>query len=203
MKKILIAASKSISEETIRRHLTDIADLSTDVVSYVDGNSLLRKVVLEIWPAASAAQISATSLISPRKPISECSHLLLLWDGDEFSNLLFEAKLHQIKIKLIPIQVTKIVNKEVTDEYDLYIGRGTPWGNPFAIGHGEGPDRTEVIEKYKAYFTEKIKNDKAFRRGITEMKGLRLACFCKPARCHGDVIADYLNSAPNLLNETQ
>jgi hypothetical protein len=29
---------------------------------------------------------------------------------------------------------------------------------------------------------------------VHELAGKRLGCFCKPALCHGDVLADYLNS---------
>jgi len=40
---------------------------------------------------------------------------------------------------------TKVVNK-YKNRFDVYIGRGSSFGNPFEIGiHG---DRNEVIKKY-------------------------------------------------------
>ena len=44
--------------------------------------------------------------------------------------------------------MTTVVNK-YKDHYDIYIGRGSKWGNPFRIGdHG---DRGGVIEQYREW----------------------------------------------------
>lgn len=189
--KLLVGASASIAETAIRRYLPALPEGWDGSVSYVDGNASLRKVMQEYWPGATA--ISAKSPVAARKAVQVTTHLVLLWDGEELSDLLFEARLSRIKTKLIPVQVTRVVNKNKTNEFDFYIGRGSPWGNPFAIGHGEGPDRAEVIEKYREYFYEKIAKDEGFRKGVLAMRGFRLACFCKPEACHGDVIAEYLD----------
>lgn len=191
---LLIAASASINEPIVRHHISDLANIDAQTVAYVDNNQHLRGIVNKIWPNAKGVSCSSTSLLSPRRALDGISHVVLLWDGEDLTNLLFEARLQRKKTRLIPVPVTKVVNKQVTDKYDVYIGRGTPWGNPFAIGHGDGPDRSEVIEKYESFFFENIEKDESFKRGILGMKGLRLACFCKPAPCHGDVIANYLNS---------
>ena len=37
-------------------------------------------------------------------------------------------------------------------------------------------------------FPNKSKNE------VFKLAGKRLGCFCKPELCHGDVLADYLNS---------
>jgi hypothetical protein len=103
-----------------------------------------------------------------------------------------------VPTKVIPVEVTCVVNKTTTNDYDIYIGRGSLWGNPFAIGHGEGPDRDEVIKKYKDYFDQKLIDDSSFRRGVLGLRGLRLACYCKPQACHGDVIAAYLDKLPHV-----
>lgn len=200
---LLVGASASINEAIVQYHLTALSGINPDSVTYVEGNSAMRKIATNIWASAVGKPVSSASLVSPRKALEGITHVVLLWDGDDLSNLLFEARLQKKKTRLIPVQVTKVVNKQTTDKYDVYIGRGTPWGNPFAIGHGDGPDRKEVIEKYKEFFREKIESDEGFRRGILGMKGLRLACFCKPAPCHGDVIAEYLNSQPINENNQQ
>lgn len=41
--------------------------------------------------------------------------------------------------------ITKVVNL-YKEPYDVYIGRGSPWGNPFVIG--KDGDRKECIDKY-------------------------------------------------------
>jgi hypothetical protein len=48
------------------------------------------------------------------------------------------------------------------------------------------------------YFEQKVSSDPAYRKGLFAMKGMRLACFCKPDACHGDVIAEYLDAHENL-----
>ena len=197
--KLLIGASKSISEDVIRKRLLPLRDFSAESVSFVDNGSVIRRVVSNLWPAATSITISSSSsLLSSRRAVDGCSHLVLLWDGEDLTDLLFESRVKKKRTKLIPVQVTKVVNKRDTDRYDVYIGRGTPWGNPFAISHDDGPDRDEVIEKYREFFNKKIESDNSFRSGILAMKGLRLACFCKPAPCHGDVISGYLDSLPDM-----
>jgi hypothetical protein len=89
---------------------------------------------------------------------------------------------------------TRVVNLR-REAYDVYIGlagRGQDgtFGNPFWTGNDEVRD--EVIEKFKIHFLERVKSDPDFHRKVQELKGKRLGCFCKPKRCHGDVIVDYL-----------
>jgi hypothetical protein len=197
--KLLIAASASIPEVIVRYQLSNIPNIFTEHVTFLEGNQGLRNYVREQSPQAIG--ISAKNPASFKKIIATHDHLILLWDGEDLTRLLFEGRLAKKKIKLIDIPVTRVVNKKLTNDFDVYIGRGTPWGNPFAIGHGEGPDRDEVIRLYRDYFEEKIKNDQNFKAGILAMKGLRLACFCKPQACHGDVIAEYLNRLPESTPE--
>lgn len=81
---------------------------------------------------------------------------------------------------------TRVVNISV-DEYDIYIGRGSPYGNPFRIGI-DG-DRDTVIEMYRAHIEDLLRKGQI---DISKLKGKRLACYCKPQRCHGDVIVELL-----------
>lgn len=68
----------------------------------------------------------------------------------------------------------------------VYIGRGSPWGNPFVIGrHGT---RDEVIEMFEMHLNERDKEQ--IRNNL---KGKHLLCFCAPARCHGDVLLRIAN----------
>ncbi len=65
----------------------------------------------------------------------------------------------------------------------VYIGRGSKWGNPFKIGRDGS--REEVIKKYENY----IMNKPELLAGLHELRGKTLGCYCKPAACHGDVLA--------------
>lgn len=71
----------------------------------------------------------------------------------------------------------------------VYIGRPSPWGNPFAIG--KDGTRAEVIDKYRRWLKGQPKLIDAARR---ELAGKYLVCFCWPAPCHGDVLLGLANS---------
>jgi len=64
------------------------------------------------------------------------------------------------------------------EDYDVYIGRGSVWGNPFAIGeHGT---REEVIELYRAHLWKMLKKGSITKQDLLDLDGKRLGCFCKP-----------------------
>ena len=88
----------------------------------------------------------------------------------------------------------RVVNK-YKEEYDVYIGRGSLWGNPFKIG-ADGT-REEVIEKFRLYLWEQIKAGKISKEQLVELEGKRLGCFCAPQACHGDIIVKAIKWAKN------
>ena len=79
----------------------------------------------------------------------------------------------------------KVVNK-YQESFDVYIGRGSKWGNPFVIGRNGG--RAEVIAKYRRYLWARIEQGQVSLDDLLALDGKRLGCFCKPLPCHGDVI---------------
>lgn len=82
----------------------------------------------------------------------------------------------------------------------IYIGRGTPLGNPYHIG--KDGNRDEVIEKYRQYLNKKIYDkDPAILKSLQEIKQyerdfyvVTLLCHCKPLACHGDIIKEILDN---------
>lgn len=68
--------------------------------------------------------------------------------------------------------------------FDIYIGRPSKWGNPFAIG--KDGNREEVIEKYRAW----VITQQHLINALHELKRKTLGCYCKPAACHGDVLKE-------------
>mgnify|MGYP002019202291 CR=1 FL=1 len=65
------------------------------------------------------------------------------------------------------MSVIHIRNKRNTSD-EVYIGRGSKWGNPFVIG--ASGDRETVIRRYKEYI---LKNDKLLNC-LDELKGKTL-----------------------------
>lgn len=197
-KRILVAASIGIAaDDWLKRKLLEtIPDITNVAISELGRNKhlldVLRAIGMEPVTLSSTASNRRSEI---RKALDSTDYLLIFWDGRSLTNLLFEARLRNIPMKVYTIETTDIVNKERTDEYDAYIGRGTPWGNPYHVGSQVGQySRDEAIEKYEKHFKENILGDESKRRGLFGLRGMRLACHCKPLACHGDVIASYLNA---------
>ena len=74
------------------------------------------------------------------------------------------------------------------DEYDVYIGRPSKWGNPIPLRHES--ERMEVLRQYKEYLFSRPELIAAAKR---ELKGKVLGCWCWPKRCHGEVLAEVAN----------
>ena len=72
--------------------------------------------------------------------------------------------------------------------HDVYVGR--PPGNPFVVGR-DGT-RAQVIARYRAYLMTRTD----LLEKLPELRGRRLACWCAPLACHGDVLAELADAAP-------
>ncbi len=83
--------------------------------------------------------------------------------------------------------MTRVININSGEKYDICIMRPSKWGNPFRIGlHGT---REEVIEKHLDYILEFPE----LLFFLHELKGKVLACCCKPLPCHGDNLVNLIN----------
>lgn len=87
---------------------------------------------------------------------------------------------------------TRVVNVKV-EQHDVYIGRGTKWGNPFS--HKKGTRAKEVvgsveeaIRRYRAHIAKRPD----LLDALQELRGKRLGCSCKPGPCHGDVLLELM-----------
>jgi hypothetical protein len=86
------------------------------------------------------------------------------------------------------------------EEFDVYVGRGSKWGNPFS--HKEGTlakeivaNREEAIQKFEEY----LLSNQELMNSLDELKGKVLGCWCKPKSCHGDVLLKYANQKKGLF----
>lgn len=86
---------------------------------------------------------------------------------------------------------TSVVNIR-EERWDVYIGRPGVFGNPFVLT--KKTTRAEVIRKFGIWFTKKLAQDPDYKAQVHKLKGKVLGCFCAPLPCHGDVIAQYLET---------
>ena len=85
------------------------------------------------------------------------------------------------------------------DEYDVYIGRevpefnlvGSKWGNPFVLTDDSDAERHRSIASYREWIVTQAE----LMSSLEELRGKRLACWCAPLACHGDVLVELLDAA--------
>lgn len=80
---------------------------------------------------------------------------------------------------LPPPQVVNIRNSP----HEIYIGLGSPWGNPYANTMPRG-QAIKAYEKRLRRFLE----DPGWRVELKALAGKTIGCHCFPQPCHGDVI---------------
>lgn len=92
------------------------------------------------------------------------------------------------------METPTVVNKYKEPNFDIYIGRGSYWGNPFPINEDIGHTREVVIEMYRDHLRGLYQKDRGhFIEELAKLDGKVLGCFCKPRPCHGDVIVEVFN----------
>lgn len=79
------------------------------------------------------------------------------------------------------------------EKCDIYCGRGSKYGNPYAIG--ENGDRNEVINLYRNWLWNEIKLKRITIDELKSMHGKKLGCYCKPLKCHCDVLCSAIHWA--------
>lgn len=86
----------------------------------------------------------------------------------------------------------KVLNKykDGIPQDAVYIGRGSPWGNPFS--HMTGTKAQWVVSSREEAI-ERFKNEVLPLLDVTPLRGKDLVCFCAPKSCHGDVLMEAAN----------
>ena len=90
------------------------------------------------------------------------------------------------KPKVINLRYEK-PNTSGPDADTVYVGRGSPFGNPFQIG--KDGTREQVIMKYGAYLYQHPELVDAAKY----LEGMNLACWCAPLPCHADILLAIAN----------
>ena len=131
----------------------------------------------------------------------EFTHAVIFKDDEIFNDDEEYIRLLNIPLRIIQIKITRVINIDTDMQYKSirkndvyeYIGRGSPWGNPYSMTTHDEEDRKNVIHSFKYDFDRDILL-KAKKGDVYKLAGKRLGCFCKPFDCHGDILANFLNS---------
>lgn len=94
------------------------------------------------------------------------------------------------------------------DENNVYIGRAnivfingirypkipSIWANPYKVK--DGVTSEQVLEKYKRYIKQKLRNGEIKIADLLALEGKNLGCWCKDSKgqgaCHGDILVELM-----------
>jgi hypothetical protein len=77
----------------------------------------------------------------------------------------------------------KVLNKHLDEipEDAVYVGRGSPWGNPYKISHKPpNVSRDRAISLFERYILPNL--------DLKPLRGKDLVCYCAPKACHADIL---------------
>ncbi len=87
----------------------------------------------------------------------------------------------------------EVVNIKTYNGQSYYIGRPSALGNPYRIGIKY--KRGETIDLYRKWLWREINKETSAAKTeflrlaeLSKKQNLKLGCFCKPNKCHGDII---------------
>lgn len=87
------------------------------------------------------------------------------------------------KLKIYNLKTDKMVPEGVA-----YVGRPTPFGNPYSIGKGT---REACVKKYSEYLTRNLAIAPMAKKYL---RGKNLSCWCSPLPCHAELLMEVANS---------
>ena len=83
---------------------------------------------------------------------------------------------------------------KIVQDCDIYIGRAcnmggwrlnqSKWHNPYSV---KQYGRDGALDRYKTYIES---NENNLLNDLHELAGKKLGCWCKPSRCHGDILRE-------------
>ena len=124
----------------------------------------------------------------------QATHAIVFDAGND--HVVEQCQQEKIPYRRIHVELCTVTNVDRGEQCDVYIGRGSVFGNPYALG-GDG-DREEVIRKFEYDFLRGLLTDRQTGMALKDLalqqlRAKALGCHCKPSACHGDVIARYVN----------
>src|SRR5687768_14372341 len=85
---------------------------------------------------------------------------------------------------------TKLIGWGRSNNLITPIDRGTKWGNPFKVERHTRAEHERVVALYRNWLPTR----EELMTTLNELRGRILLCFCFPWPCHGDILAEMVNS---------
>ena len=94
-----------------------------------------------------------------------------------------------------PVRIQYVKGRRMRSPNGLmcaYVGKPTPFGNPYKVGQGNTLTRAEAVEAFRKYI---LSRPLLLRQVRVNLRGKNLACWCAcdGQPCHADVLLDIAN----------
>lgn len=86
---------------------------------------------------------------------------------------------------------SKRAGAELAPPDAVYVGRPSPWGNPYRVD--SGLTQEEAVSLYREWIT-RDSNAELRRQARRTLRGKHLVCWCHPLPCHADVLLEIANA---------
>lgn len=93
-------------------------------------------------------------------------------------------------------------HKDLARSGAIYVGRGTPFGNPFKPGTRGTPNLAVAVAQFKLHLERVMSSgpdDHELKAAMVDLlaryrdgEEIQLVCSCKPLACHADVIVEWI-----------
>lgn len=96
---------------------------------------------------------------------------------------------------------TMVVNKRRESDWDVFVGRGSKWGNPFThldLESTKAQHRVETVEKAVELYAEWLHEPAQAQllAAVHSLRGKVLACYCDGPPCHAYYLASLCDALP-------
>ena len=101
-----------------------------------------------------------------------------------------------------PVAIIRNADRAQYPEHQVvYVGRGSPLGNPFVMQNPSDTERRRVIWRFRYWLEEQLAAQPPNAGVLQQLATIRelastgpvyLACFCAPKPCHAGVIRYFL-----------
>jgi hypothetical protein len=88
------------------------------------------------------------------------------------------------------------------EKFDVYIGRGSKWGNPIRLPsktYDREADPENILGRYEAH----VRSQPDLMAALPGLAGKTLGCWCAPKRCHGDVLVKLVTEFTSQTEEAK
>lgn len=207
--KTIVAGGREFSNYGLLRKTLLGLDITEVVCGMARGADTLGRrfadnngIIVQKFPADWDTHGKRAGYIRNEAMADYADRLVAFWDGHSrgTKHMINLAKKKGLQVIVVQYDLPEVEEPQIWNRHNgnapagaVYIGRGTPWGNPFKIE--TGVNRDMVCDSFEEYVQSKPDLIAKIKK---ELKGKHLLCSCAPKRCHGETLLRIANESNNI-----